>query len=92
MQEPMDFKFPQYLSAPIQIVVMESDTFFVFMFSFCAAMVFKGWAYLLVIVMPYIYSKLKKRFPNGYFKHLVYIAGLKDLKGYPEAFETEFTE
>ena len=89
----MDYSFPQYLSAPVQVLWYEADEFMVFCCCFMAAMVFGGWLlYISVIAAPWFYIKVKAKYPNGYLKHMLYISGLKDLKGYPISFEVEFLE
>ena len=89
----MEGRFPQYLSKPLQIIILEADEFLVFILTFTAAMMSSGWIlWVLIIVNPYLYIKFKQKYPNGYFKHIFYIAGLKDLKGYPISFELDFYE
>lgn len=46
----------------------------------------------LIVVLPYFYSKFKKRYNRGFVGHLLYFSGLADFKGYPNFFSKDFIE
>lgn len=48
------------------------------------------WA--LAFAGPYFYSKAKRKYPRGFFKHMLYYMGLIKIEGYPSAFIKEFRE
>jgi len=89
----MERRFPIYLSQTLQILWFEVDDLSIFMCFFVLAMMFDGlvlWA--LAFILPYAYSKAKKKYPRGFLKHILYFAGLTDLKGYPCYYEKDFHE
>jgi len=86
-------KIPQYLHKPLQVLWWESDEFLIVMFGFGMWVMFGGYHFLIIgVVLPYLYSKFKKRYSRGFLKHLMYFSGFKKLKGYPEFFSGRFIE
>lgn len=85
-------RFPQYLSSPFQVLWLESDELAIFFGMFTLALIFGNWFWLLTVAGPWFYSKLKKRYPRGFLKHVLYFIGLMDMKGYPGFFEESFKE
>ncbi len=85
-------RFPRYLSSPIQVLWFESDEIAIIAICYTLGLLFGlvGWA--LLIIVPYLYGKLKKNYPRGFLKHSLYFIGLLDLKGYPIYQEKEFFE
>jgi type IV conjugative transfer system protein TraL len=86
-------RFPQYLSSPYQVLWMESDELAIFLIFLILALVFSSW--LLVVLMcggPYVYSVLKKKYPRGFLRHVLYFTGLISMRGYPSFFESDFME
>jgi len=45
-----------------------------------------------MFVIPWVYSKAKRKYPRGFLKHCLWFAGLVKIKGYPEYFEKKFSE
>lgn len=88
----MGKKFPQYLTAPIQILWFEADTFSIIFMSYLVALIFGGFFWLSLIALPYGYSLLKKKYPKGFLKHIWYFTGFVEMKHYPIFFEEEFLE
>jgi hypothetical protein len=43
-------------------------------------------------VGPYVYIRAKKKYPRGFFKHILYFFGLTKLEGYPTYHERDFVE
>jgi len=84
--------FPQYLSAPFQILWYESDELALFMFFLMLALIYGGLFWLFLLVGPYIYSRFKRQKPRGFLCHLLYMAGLVRMKNYPSYFQKEFIE
>lgn len=84
--------FPQYLSAPIQVLWFEGDDLAFIMCFLMLAILFDGIFWLLLFIGPITYSKVKKNQPRGFFRHFLYCAGLLKLKRYPSYFEKEFIE
>lgn len=84
--------FPQYLSAPLQVLWFEPDELGV-VFTFLLFALIYGyifWAFL--IITPWYYSRAKKRYPRGFFRHVLYFIGITGMKGYPSYFEERFIE
>ncbi|MCP4156541.1 MAG: conjugal transfer protein TraL [bacterium] len=85
-------RFPQYLSSPINVLWFDLDEFVFIILSIVGAMMIGGWTFLVAIIAPFFYIKFKHKYPNGFFKHLLYICGFKNLQGYPINFENKFNE
>ncbi len=88
----MKKKVPQYLSSPFQILWFETDDIGIVTALFTLAMIFGGLFWALLIAGPFFYSRVKKKYPRGFMKHLFYFCGLVRLKGYPDYFESEYYE
>jgi type IV conjugative transfer system protein TraL len=84
--------FPQYLSAPFQILWYESDELALFMFILMLALLYGGIFWILLLAGPYLYSRIKRQKPRGFLCHLLYMAGIIRMKNYPSYFEKEFVE
>ncbi len=86
----MPRRFPQYLSAPFQVLWFETDELGVLVIFFLLAMVFGSFFWLLIVVGPYLYSRVKRKYPRGFLKHSLYFLGILKMKGYPLFFEQRF--
>ena len=51
-----------------------------------------GILWSMSLVIPSIYSRIKRRYPRGFLKHFFYFLGLVELKGYPVFFDKHFLE
>ncbi|MFZ5571296.1 MAG: type IV conjugative transfer system protein TraL [Thermodesulfobacteriota bacterium] len=85
-------RFPQYLSAPVQVLWFETDELAMIVFFFLAASVLHGVLWILCFVGPLLYSRLKVKYPSGFLKHMLYFSGIKRLNQYPDAFANTFSE
>lgn len=85
-------KFPQYLSDPPQILWFQPDDMMIFILGVTLALLFGGWFYLLAIILPVSYMRIKKGSARGFLKHTLYYLGFVEIKGYPSSFSEEFTE
>jgi len=85
-------KFPRYLNAPMQLAWWEADVIAVTVFSAYAGFFLKGPFYLVIVLLPWLYNRCKKKYPRGFLRHSLYFIGLLDLKGYPTFFEKRFLE
>jgi len=85
-------RFPQYLSSPVQVLWFESDELAMLFLCLILAMIFGGVFWLLMAAGPFVYSRLKKNYPRGFFKHLTYFIGIKELSPYPGPFQNFFVE
>lgn len=92
MGVPYGTRFPQYLSQQLQILWFEMDEWFLILYIFFAAIQFGGIYWLLVIPVPYLFIKAKRKGGKGFFKHLLYRCGLSSLEGYPSYFMRKFRE
>jgi hypothetical protein len=88
----MQRTFPQYLSKPYQILWFEPDDIAIAVGCYLLVMLFGGVTWILLIVVPWTYSRMKNKYPRGFLRHGLYFIGLVELKGYPSPFEEEFTE
>lgn len=85
-------RFPQYLSCPYQVLWLETDDMGVFFAFFILALMFGGWFYLLMVVMPFLYGRFKHKYPRGFLKHMLYFTGIINIKRYPTFYENHFVE
>lgn len=85
-------RFPQYLSAPYQVLWFEADDLLLIMMFFVFTMVFSGWLFPLVVIGPWLYARAKRKYPRGFLKHWLYFMGLVSMPGYPNYFQKEFFE
>jgi type IV conjugative transfer system protein TraL len=88
----MEEKFPQYLSSPLQILWFETDDLGIILLCFMVGSMIGGLSWALLLAGPYVYAKFKKKYPPGFFQHLLYFVGLKTMKDYPNPFANEFQE
>jgi type IV conjugative transfer system protein TraL len=85
-------RMPQYLSNPIQMLWWEKDEVLLILSLFSGALLFGGFMWLALFVIPFSYSRFKKNYPKGFLQHLLYFIGIMKFDGYPTAFEKHFIE
>jgi len=85
-------QFPQYLSAPLQVLFWDSDELCIILMFFTIAMIFGSVTWILVVAGPWAYSSVKKKYPRGFIRHLLYFAELIEFQKYPGFLEDEFIE
>lgn len=85
-------RMPLWLGSPMQMLWWETDEVIVIMTCLSAAVLVGGWAWLALLVGPFGYIRLKKAYPRGYLKHMLYFAGVAKFDGYPSHFEKKFSE
>ncbi len=85
-------RFPQYLSSPFQVLWFETDELIIVVVFLIFALIFGYLFWLLLFIGPYLYTRLKKKYPRGFLRHVLYFIGLIRMKGYPSYFEKEFFE
>ena len=86
----MSKRFPQYLSAPFQVLWFETDELGLLVIFFLLAMLFGSFFWILIFVGPHLYSGVKAKYPRGFLKHSLYFLGILKMKGYPLFFEHRF--
>jgi type IV conjugative transfer system protein TraL len=84
--------FPQYLSAPLQVLWFEPDELGVVFACFLFALIYGSVFWVFLFIAPWYYSRAKKRHPRGFFRHVLYFIGITGMKGYPSYFEERFIE
>jgi type IV conjugative transfer system protein TraL len=85
-------EIPQYLHQPIKILWLDLDEVVLINFLFMLAMIFGNIFWLLLVVLPYIVSKMKKNKPRGFLRHYLYKIGVVNFKNAPPYFERKFAE
>jgi len=88
----MKKKVPQYLSSPYQLLWFETDDLVVMIVFFVLALMFGGWLWVMMFVVPFIYGKVKHGYSRGFIKHLMYFSGLVSIKNYPGFWDSFFVE
>jgi type IV conjugative transfer system protein TraL len=85
--------FPQYMSAPTQVLWWEVDQLVIAALSFTAALLQGGvLTWILFVVIQISYARIKRNRPRGFLQHITYMFGLSKLNDYPEYFQQEFNE
>jgi type IV conjugative transfer system protein TraL len=87
-----NYKFPQYLSSPMQFLWFEEDTFFLLSVCLGIGFMLGGWSKLLVVIGPIGYAKIKKKYSSSFLKHTMYFTGFKKTTYYPSFFVKNFQE
>ncbi len=86
-------EFPAYLSAPFQVLWLEADDLGLFFIGLIIALLFSNlFTYAFMFLLPYSYSKFKKKYPRGFLQHTLYFMGFTRLERYPQFYETHFIE
>ena len=88
-------KIPRYLSDPIQILWLQPDDIFIAVITYVIGINVIGFSLELIILMVSVlwgYSSVKKKYPRGFLKHMLYFLGYAKLKGYPIFNIKEFRE
>jgi type IV conjugative transfer system protein TraL len=88
----MGERFPQYLSAPVQVLWFETDELAIIVLFFLLASIFHGILWVLCIVGPFCYSQMKAKYPSSFLQHMLYFSGIKTIKHYPNSFANTFNE
>jgi type IV conjugative transfer system protein TraL len=88
----MRFRFPQYLSQPYQVLWFELDDIVLFVMAIIVAQAVGGLTWFGLILVPWGCTKVKRNYPRGFSKHLLYYLGLTKLSHYPDYFTKDFTE
>jgi type IV conjugative transfer system protein TraL len=87
----MEKKVPQFLSKPIQLVWFEIDEVCMGMLFFLVFLLFTNWfTTIALFVCPFLFSKYKKNFPQGFLGHIFYFIGFKELTNYPDSYVKKF--
>jgi len=85
--------FPQYLAQPFMVLSLEPDEQMLIITGLLMAFTIGGWyMWVLLFMGPYVYIRAKKKYPRGFFKHILYFFGLTKLEGYPTYHERDFVE
>jgi type IV conjugative transfer system protein TraL len=84
--------FPQYLSAPLQVLFWDSDELCIIVTFFTIAMIFGSVMWIFLILGPWAYSHMKKKYPRGFLQHILYFVGIVKINNYPSYFEDIFIE
>jgi type IV conjugative transfer system protein TraL len=83
---------PQYLHQPIKILWFDLDEVVLINVLFMLAVIFGNVFWLLLFIIPFVVSKMKKNRPRGFLKHYLYKIGAIDFKNVPPYFEKKFVE
>jgi len=88
----VEYRVPEYLHRPIQVLWFEQDELLSIVMGYVVGFMAGGWWYLCVIAVPYAYIKVRRRRARGFLIHLQYTLGLLTFKGYPGAFQNNYSE
>lgn len=85
-------RVPQTLHEPVQILWFYQDEVMVITMCYLAGMVIGGFAWLSLIIGPYVYVHVKRKNPRGFLSHFLIDIGVLKLDLYPNNFIREFNE
>lgn len=88
----MQERMPQYLHLPIQILWFDTNEIFIILIGYLTGLVFGGWAWLALVILPSIYIPYKRKQDRGFLPHQFYKSGFIELKGYPPPTAEKFHE
>jgi type IV conjugative transfer system protein TraL len=84
---------PAYLSQPIQVLWLEIDELALFFVGGFIFLLFSNKiTFITMFLIPWMYSKAKKKYPRGFLQHTLYFMGFIKLERYPSYFEDHFVE
>jgi type IV conjugative transfer system protein TraL len=89
---PSKKEIPQYLHRPLKILWFDLDEIVLINILLMLALIFGNIFWVLLFLLPYIVSKMKKNKPRGFLKHYLYKIGAIDFKNAPPFFEKKFEE
>ncbi|MEM4134376.1 MAG: type IV conjugative transfer system protein TraL [Candidatus Micrarchaeia archaeon] len=88
----MKYKIPQYLHRQVQVLWFELDEIVLINILLILAMIFGYVFWLLLFLVPFVFSKLKKNKARGYLRHILYMIGVVNIKNVPYFTEKIFQE
>lgn len=74
----------KHLHEPLQILWFDSIEAGIIVGFYVLAIMFEGFAYLLLIIGPYWFISEKRASERGFASHLAYEFGMRPIKGYPD--------
>jgi len=92
MQGPAKAKVPQYLHLPVQVLWFDMEEIMVMTLMYIIALIFGGFTWLALVVVPFAYMQVKRRKPRGFLRHFLYQLGIFSLEGYPQPYSDRFYE
>lgn len=84
--------FPQYLNNQLQVLWFELDELILIFGFLLLGLMFSSLFFIAMFVVPYLFGKMKKKYPRGLLRHMLYTSGLDTFDGYPISFERYFNE
>lgn len=85
-------RLSQYLHKPLQILWFDSSEVAMLVLLYIFALIFGGFAWLALFVIPFLLIPYKRSLARGFFQHLIYSYGWRDIKGYPNPCAYQFFE
>lgn len=85
-------RLPKYLHLPRQVLWFDITEAGMILIFYMIGVIFEGLFWALILVGPMVVIPFKRKKPRGYFSHLMYEYGFKEIKGYPEPTAKEFNE
>jgi len=86
------FRVPRTLHEPIQILWFYQDELMVIVVCYLFGMVIGGLTWLMLIIGPMLYIRMKRRNPRGFLTHFLIDNGILKLVLYPNNYINEYNE
>lgn len=88
----MEAPFPSTLHEPAQMLWFNSVEWYLILLIFIGGLLSHASLWICGIPFYYQYLPFARKQLRGYFTHLLYTAGLFEIKGYPPVLAMEFSE
>lgn len=89
----MRARVPRYLHLPVQILWFDMEDISIILVCYVFWMITDSWYVLpLVVLVPYLFKKVKQSKPRGFLRHMLYVYGFQKLEGYPSPQTRKFHE
>lgn len=85
-------RVPQYLHRPVQLLWFEGDEILAIGMGYFAGVLFEGYAWSAIVVLPWVYIRAKRRYPRGFLRHALYAMGFLRMDGVPSPYAHRFYE
>jgi hypothetical protein len=85
-------RMSQYLHQPLQILWFDTSEVAMLVLLYIFALVVGGLAWIGLLIIPFFLIPYKRTLQRGFFQHVLYAYGWRDIKGYPAPTAYQFFE
>ena len=85
-------RMPEYLHLPIQVMWFDANELTFLVMLYLSASLLGGWAWLLMLILPFPVLSYKRKQARGFFTHFLYKLGFLKFQFYPDSSANLFRE